>query len=116
MIVLSLMLISCSLFVVYFFLMIRRPPRSTRTDTLFPYTTLFRSHAVEEPQAVGHVRAGLAEEQALREIGAAGEFDLALLPLFRVAAQRIEAFPIFGSGAEQGRIRVEPTQIGRAHV
>src|SRR3546814_6295678 len=30
-----------SLFV--FFLMIRRPPRSTRTDTLFPYTTLFRS-------------------------------------------------------------------------
>src|SRR3546814_8646664 len=27
-----------------FFLMIRRPPRSTRTDTLFPYTTLFRSH------------------------------------------------------------------------
>src|SRR3546814_2851257 len=29
---------------VFFFLMIRRPPRSTRTDTLFPYTTLFRSH------------------------------------------------------------------------
>src|SRR3546814_16779515 len=26
--------------------MIRRPPRSTRTDTLFPYTTLFRSHTV----------------------------------------------------------------------
>src|SRR3546814_2134524 len=32
-----------SLGVVFFFLMIRRPPRSTRTDTLFPYTTLFRS-------------------------------------------------------------------------
>src|SRR3546814_9023409 len=31
---------------VLFFVMIRRPPRSTRTDTLFPYTTLFRSHAV----------------------------------------------------------------------
>src|SRR3546814_6524669 len=28
---------------IFFFLMIRRPPRSTRTDTLFPYTTLFRS-------------------------------------------------------------------------
>src|SRR3546814_20878030 len=28
---------------VFFFLMIRRPPRSTRTYTLFPYTTLFRS-------------------------------------------------------------------------
>src|SRR3546814_4902971 len=32
-------------FVFFFFLMIRRPPRSTRTDTLFPYTTLFRSFA-----------------------------------------------------------------------
>src|SRR3546814_13861680 len=33
---------------IFFFLMIRRPPRSTRTDTLFPYTTLFRSvHHVE---------------------------------------------------------------------
>src|SRR3546814_1890415 len=30
----------------FFFLMIRRPPRSTRTDTLFPYTTLFRSKQV----------------------------------------------------------------------
>src|SRR3546814_17413621 len=28
--------------------MIRRPPRSTRTDTLFPYTTLFRSTAVQD--------------------------------------------------------------------
>src|SRR3546814_12953356 len=41
----SLSLLWCSelLFVVFFLLMIRRPPRSTRTDTLFPYTTLFRS-------------------------------------------------------------------------
>src|SRR3546814_17056720 len=31
------------LHVLFFFLMIRRPPRSTRTDTLFPYTTLFRA-------------------------------------------------------------------------
>src|SRR3546814_2503275 len=31
----------------FFFLMIRRPPRSTRTDTLFPYTTLFRSSFVK---------------------------------------------------------------------
>src|SRR3546814_3810524 len=30
----------------FFFVLIRRPPRSTRTDTLFPYTTLFRSRAV----------------------------------------------------------------------
>src|SRR3546814_7439802 len=35
----------CLLYICFFFLMIRRPPRSTRTDTLFPYTTLFRSVA-----------------------------------------------------------------------
>src|SRR3546814_1220183 len=34
-------------FFCFFFLMIRRPPRSTRTDTLFPYTTLFRSVGIE---------------------------------------------------------------------
>src|SRR3546814_4510340 len=38
--------------------MIRRPPRSTRTDTLFPYTTLFRSL---------HVRARLAQRHQLPE-------------------------------------------------
>src|SRR3546814_19431633 len=36
--------------------MIRRPPRSTRTDTLFPYTTLFRSHAL--PRGRLHIVAG----------------------------------------------------------
>src|SRR3546814_6157847 len=34
---------------VFFFLSIRRPPRSTRTDTLFPYTTLFRSDSQDIP-------------------------------------------------------------------
>src|SRR3546814_14057801 len=38
-------------FFIFFFLMIRRPPRSTRTDTLFPYTTLFRSWESAPPQA-----------------------------------------------------------------
>src|SRR3546814_12940354 len=48
----------------FFFLMIRRPPRSTRTDTLFPYTTLFRSIegqpacAARRRQAGGHEIAG----------------------------------------------------------
>src|SRR3546814_20498412 len=37
------MFFSYCIFFYCFFLMIRRPPRSTRTDTLFPYTTLFRS-------------------------------------------------------------------------
>src|SRR3546814_8186439 len=49
--------------------MIRRPPRSTRTDTLFPYTTLFRSarHAAEisppgRPRAVGREVQGAHEK------------------------------------------------------
>src|SRR3546814_9770094 len=33
--------------------MIRRPPRSTRTDTLFPYTTLFRSHCIHHHSSPG---------------------------------------------------------------
>src|SRR3546814_1186083 len=36
--------------------MIRRPPRSTRTDTLFPYTTLFRSHFHVEPVQIGYLQ------------------------------------------------------------
>src|SRR3546814_5408481 len=39
----------------FFFLMIRRPPRATRTDTLFPYTTLFRSR---ERRRRGDLRGG----------------------------------------------------------
>src|SRR3546814_16795681 len=45
-IVYMLMFLACLtlyIVIVFFFLMIRRPPRSTRTDTLLPYTTLFRS-------------------------------------------------------------------------
>src|SRR3546814_2284506 len=43
MFVYSLLIFCVMLSLCFFFLMIRRPPRSTRTDTLFPYTTLFRS-------------------------------------------------------------------------
>src|SRR3546814_2111532 len=40
---LALVYVCYRIAVCFFFVMIRRPPRSTRTDTLFPYTTLFRS-------------------------------------------------------------------------
>src|SRR3546814_7740167 len=43
-------------FCLFCFLMIRRPPRSTRTDTLFPYTTLFRSGGVFSFGLPIHVR------------------------------------------------------------
>src|SRR3546814_6867825 len=39
-------------FIFCFFLRIRRPPRSTRTDTLFPYTTLFRSRTIDFPRSL----------------------------------------------------------------
>src|SRR3546814_20948062 len=45
--------------------MIRRPPRSTRTDTLFPYTTLFRSDIVEG--AVPAERRPLLDREAVDE-------------------------------------------------
>src|SRR3546814_18573431 len=59
--------------------MIRRPPRSTRTDTLFPYTTLFRSTGLDliEPALAGEQGAkpliGAIEQRCIveREIGAA---------------------------------------------
>src|SRR3546814_5290858 len=42
----------------FFLLMIRRPPRSTRTDTLFPYTTLFRSPAGDAANGYEEQRSG----------------------------------------------------------
>src|SRR3546814_18240738 len=38
----------------------RRPPRSTRTDTLFPYTTLFRSWGTGHPGGIGTIHAATA--------------------------------------------------------
>src|SRR3546814_10954515 len=66
---------------VFFFLMIRRPPRSTRTDTLFPYTTLFRSvdairaerQSGDKTPPVGHA-AGCYERDA-QCVGGAGQQD-----------------------------------------
>src|SRR3546814_8529160 len=66
------------MFGIFFFLMIRRPPRSTRTDTLFPYTTLFRSFL----QHLGKVH---AVALAARELA-----DLLLL----VAAPEVEGADI----------------------
>src|SRR3546814_11195417 len=52
--------------------MIRRPPRSTRTDTLFPYTTLFRSGRPQPPER-RHAQQGDAERQ--RQDGANGRVE-----------------------------------------
>src|SRR3546814_6229198 len=63
---------------VCFFFMIRRPPRSTRTDTLFPYTTLFRSRQLPDRRHVqafaelALVRGAVAEEAEADLVGPAG--------------------------------------------
>src|SRR3546814_11200900 len=62
----------------FFFLMIRRPPRSTRTDTLFPYTTLFRSdggHRVRARVLHHRGRAGAPEpgQRGRDRVGRRGE-------------------------------------------
>src|SRR3546814_5944563 len=68
------MYVSFQFFFCFFFLMIRRPPRSTRTDTLFPYTTLFRS--------VGDDGADVAAtDDAQRLAGQLHAHEARLLPL-----------------------------------
>src|SRR3546814_1762242 len=52
----------------FFFLMIRRPPRSTRTDTLFPYTTLFRSRAADRRERPGRRASDPGETRRARRI------------------------------------------------
>src|SRR3546814_19528023 len=60
--VMSIVVYWCLLF---FFLMILRPPRSTRTDTLFPYTTLFRSGFM----AAAALLAAVMKKEGLETIG-----------------------------------------------
>src|SRR3546814_18047720 len=91
---------------VFFFLMIRRPPRSTRTDTLFPYTTLFRSH--------DHRQDGLAP---LANRSADGRSTWAALRSFQPTQThahggRTGQLPVAGS---RGSAPVAD-KIGRAHV
>src|SRR3546814_13476863 len=94
------------------FLMIRRPPRSTRTDTIFPYTTRFRSLPAQLPQVAQHLRR--AQEGELVPVGDAVE----------PGGRHVEAPAERAVGralAEQRRHRVlhdaeVEAEIGRAHV
>src|SRR3546814_18396447 len=62
-------------YLVFFFLMIRRPPRSTRTDTLFPYTTLFRSRGPAVRRRADGDRAGDAPAATDRAPAGADDGD-----------------------------------------
>src|SRR3546814_16818510 len=71
------------------FLMIRRPPRSTRTDTLFPYTTLFRSDADAQGSHRDEDRFRSITETARKGCGR-GCAQAWLTPLSRPASTRSE--------------------------
>src|SRR3546814_5366667 len=99
----------------FFFLMIRRPPRSTRTDTLFPYTTLFRSDAQDQRLAELARAAAMgcrrAHQHSEEEDDAArrdreGDGPLAERQVKRLAALRSRFLPVvlqFGSRSRTHR-------------
>src|SRR3546814_17858662 len=62
--------------------MIRRPPRSTRTDTLFPYTTLFRSQSGPPSLSLGHASLGVPPSSASHRLSQ----TILCPPSFREAA------------------------------
>src|SRR3546814_3367913 len=107
--------------------MIRRPPRSTRTDTLFPYTTLFRSaaHRISHPlfQSAHRHTSGSAAEDAcgFRRTAKAGALRAASVATFG------RAFTLRAGGAglplprrratgSAAAVAVFTIEIGRAHV
>src|SRR3546814_15647951 len=97
--------------VFFFFLMIRRPPSSTRTDTLFPYTTIFRSHCV--PVADDDRASLLQEQQGNRlahDIGLA-DHDGPLAPEVGHHALKKDHAAHRRAGHEASRTRREPTDI-----
>src|SRR3546814_1554123 len=89
----------CCFFV--FFLMIRRPPISTRTDTLFPYTTLFRSLEAADSFEVDHTTGEIQVD----------EFDGVVLPggVAKPDALRMDepAITFLKAWAEAGKPRSE---------
>src|SRR3546814_2108062 len=115
----------CIVFCSFFFLMLRRPPRSTRTDTLFPYTTLFRSdlllHGLTQRRALVrfHRREPRLQGIELRPLRSGVPLDrvvvgsLSFEGAHRLLSGVSEAGPY--GGPDSGST-LHPVQIGRAHV
>src|SRR3546814_14353015 len=99
---------------VVFFLMIRRPPRSTRTDTLFPYTTLFRStklepesHPHDETHAVCILSCRTRKSRRVADLARPFDADVGRKFLDDLVASPQPEF-------EVGQARADAGQIGRA--
>src|SRR3546814_14604834 len=104
-------MLPCQLYLLFiFFLMIRRPPGSTRTDTPFPYTTLFRSSGETASGFVSALRCGSDLVVSFRAI----VFPFILPPM--------RPSPSWSVVPLRKRIMPQPEslrrlhQIGRAHV
>src|SRR3546814_13140148 len=93
-----------------FFLMIRRPPRSTRTDTLFPYTTLFRSRKTIPVTFTARrvTGAGVEAEDILRNLRVEGPLFLQNNRLFsaRPAGRRTGIYAVMLDGKDRKSTRL----------
>src|SRR3546814_15069465 len=97
------------------FLLVRRPPRSTRTDTLFPYTTLFRSRgALRQVGARAERRALVRENDDAHVVVCLGRLEGGDHLADELAAQGVAVLGVAqGDGADPvARLG----EIGRAHV
>src|SRR3546814_20857279 len=98
--------------------MIRRPPRSTRTDTLFPYTTLFRSGMIAERDRHGNIVAmkyepGPVEMEGAQMKGA----NLSSAKMSGAMAHHTDFTDAIMVGCNLVRANLSnANQIGRAHV
>src|SRR3546814_11796059 len=101
--------------------MIRRPPRSTRTDTLFPYTTLFRSPVLAALEEADHEARGTGELRGVLRVGATTSFAMRelipRLPLFmqRHPSLRID-FVIADNRQDLLNERSEERRVGKECV
>src|SRR3546814_16223162 len=96
----------CVLFILFFFLMRRRPPRSTRTDTLFPDTTLFRSFS-EVPAIVAALGMPVCVDAA--------ESPDSTAPLQVEAAYTGEAWRNVSGGLREGGTDRKSTRLNSSH-
>src|SRR3546814_13794296 len=96
----------------------RHPQRSTRTDTLFPYTTLFRSVALMLVAQIGQALGGdWSRVERVVKLGVFVNSTPGFTDQAKVANGASELFEtLFGEAGRHARAAVGVAEIGRAHV